>query len=241
MEHLSREHLEEVRRLREAEVERTLRAVRERLLSEILYWDSRSAEEKRRAEAGKAAAKARAEVAKRRADELRERLRRREEELLAGKHLRSLPPRLSQAIWVVPPLAQSPLGPEEERRQRLERLAVEAVLEVERRWGHEPREMPPGWPGYDLESRLPDGSLRFLEVKGKGPGSGVVTLSRTQILTALNKPDAWFLVVVETDGERALRAHYIPAPFQREPDFAATSVNYDLTELLARARWRVEL
>ncbi len=190
VEHLSREHLEEVRRLREAEVERTLRAVRERLLSEILYWDSRSAEEKRRAEAGKAAAKARAEVAKRRADELRERLRRREEELLAGKHLRSLPPRLSQAIWVVPPLAQSPLGPEEERRQRLERLAVEAVLEVERRWGHEPREMPPGWPGYDLESRLPDGSLRFLEVKGKGPGSGVVTLSRTQILTALNKPDA---------------------------------------------------
>ena len=78
-------------------------------------------------------------------------------------------------------------------------------------------------------------------VKGKGPGSSVVTLSRTQILTGLNKPDAWFLVVVETDGERALRAHYIPAPFQREPDFAATSVNYDLGELLARARWTVEL
>ena len=241
VEHLSREHLEEVRRQREAEVDRTLKAVRERLISEILYWDSRAAEEERKAQAGKVAAKARAEAARRRAEELRERLRRREEELLRAKHIRSLPPRLSQIIWVIPPLAESPLAPEEEARRRLERLAVEAVLRLERRWGHEPREMPPGWPGYDVESRLPDGSLRFLEVKGKGPGSSVVTLSRTQILTGLNKPDAWFLVVVETDGERALRAHYIPAPFQREPDFAATSVNYDLGELLARARWTVEL
>ena len=222
-------------------MDRTLKAVRERLISEILYWDSRAAEEERKAQAGKVAAKARAEAARRRAEELRERLRRREEELLRAKHIRSLPPRLSQIIWVIPPLAESPLAPEEEARRRLERLAVEAVLRLERRWGHEPREMPPGWPGYDVESRLPDGSLRFLEVKGKGPGSSVVTLSRTQILTGLNKPDAWFLVVVETDGERALRAHYIPAPFQREPDFAATSVNYDLGELLARARWTVEL
>lgn len=138
MEHLSREHLEEVRRQREAEVDRTLKAVRERLISEILYWDSRAAEEERKAQAGKVAAKARAEAARRRAEELRERLRRREEELLRAKHIRSLPPRLSQIIWVIPPLAESPLAPEEEARRKLERLAVEAVLRLERRWGMSP-------------------------------------------------------------------------------------------------------
>ncbi|MCX7850847.1 MAG: DUF3883 domain-containing protein, partial [Thermus sp.] len=63
---------------------------------------------------------------------------------------------------------------------------MEAVLWAERQLGHEPAEMPPGHPGYDVESRTPEGRLRLLEVKGKGPDSEVVTLSRTQILTALN-------------------------------------------------------
>jgi hypothetical protein len=30
-------------------------------------------------------------------------------------------------------------------------------------------------------------------------------------------------------------AHYLRQPFQREPDFGVTSVNYDLPELMARA------
>ncbi|MFD3006629.1 helicase-related protein [Thermus tengchongensis] len=232
---LAREHLEEVRRFRQAEVDRTLRAVRERLLSEIYHWDSLAAKEAERAKAGKVGASGRAEAARRRADELKERLKRREQELEAARHLQSLPPRLSQAVLVVPPLDPKATPPEAEAQGRLERLAVEAVLLTERRLGHEPQEMPPGWPGYDVESRTPQGTLRFIEVKGKGPGSEVVTLSRTQILTALNKPDAWFLAVVETDGEKALKVHYIPTPFVREPDFGATSVNYSLKELLAKA------
>lgn len=31
------------------------------------------------------------------------------------------------------------------------------------------------------------------------------------------------------------RVHYVRQPFQREPDFGVTSVNYDFAELLARA------
>jgi hypothetical protein len=30
--------------------------------------------------------------------------------------------------------------------------------------------------------------------------------------------------------------HYVRHPFQREPDFGVTSVNYDFAELLARAK-----
>ena len=233
---LAREHFEEVRRYRQLEVDRTLKAVKDRLLSEIYYWDHQAAKEEERLKAGKQGAAGRLQRARHRADELRERLRRREQELEEARHLRSLPPKLSQAILVVPPLAPSrPEEPHLEVRERLERLAVEAVLQLERQMGHTPKEMPPGFPGYDIESLTPEGTLRLLEVKGKGPGTEVVTLSRTQILTALNKPDTWFLVVVETDGQRALRAHYIPTPFVREPDFGATSVNYSLRELLGKA------
>ena len=66
-------------------------------------------------------------------------------------------------------------------------------------------------------------------------GKGTITVSKTQILTALNKPDHWFLAVVEVDGNGAKKPVYIRRPFQREPDFAVTSVNYSFAELLARA------
>jgi hypothetical protein len=36
------------------------------------------------------------------------------------------------------------------------------------------------------------------------------------------------------DGE-SHRVHYLRQPFQREPDFGVTSVNYDFAELLSRA------
>jgi len=40
---------------------------------------------------------------------------------------------------------------------------------------------------------------------------------------------------VEFPEDGSHRVHYIRRPFQREPDFGVTSVNYDLEELLKRA------
>jgi hypothetical protein len=43
------------------------------------------------------------------------------------------------------------------------------------------------------------------------------------------------LSIVEfLDGD-SHHVHYIRQPFQREPDFGVTSVNYDFAELLSRA------
>ena len=36
------------------------------------------------------------------------------------------------------------------------------------------------------------------------------------------------------DGDNH-RVHYLRQPFQREPDFGVTSVNYDFSDLIARA------
>ena len=46
-------------------------------------------------------------------------------------------------------------------------------------------------------------------------------------------PDDFILAIVEfLDADRH-RVHYLRRPFQREPDFAAASVNYDFAELLS--------
>lgn len=99
-------------------------------------------------------------------------------------------------------------------------------------------------PGYDIESRdASHNQLLFIEVKGKASGAETVTVSKTQLLTALNKPDDFILAIVEVDGDTAhdfdtlnpAEPRYIRHPFQKEPDFGVTSVNYDLDELLSRS------
>ena len=89
--------------------------------------------------------------------------------------------------------------------------------------------------GYDLESSIPDtGRLRFIEVKGRAAGAKTVTVTKNEILTALNMPDEFILAIVELDGP-ASTVHYVRNPFQREPDFAVTSCNYAIEELLPHA------
>jgi SNF2 family DNA or RNA helicase len=51
-----------------------------------------------------------------------------------------------------------------------------------------------------------DGRLRFIEVKGRVAGALTVTVTRNEILTALNKPDDFILAVGQVeDGEHKLR------------------------------------
>lgn len=236
---LARDHFTEVKNLRETYVNRTLEAVRERLYSEITYWDMEAYTLAQAAKEGKANAAVNAQKARNRADDLRSRLERRERQLEGELRLRPKRPLLTGAALVVPKgyFADAAVrAPDRETRERIERIAVEAVLAAERRRGFEPKEMPPRNPGYDILSKDPSSQgLRFIEVKGKGPDATVATISRTQIMTALNKRDGFILALVETDGERATGVHYLKRPFGREPDFGVTSVNYDLAELLARA------
>jgi hypothetical protein len=102
------------------------------------------------------------------------------------------------------------------------------------RVGNEPRDVSGEKCGYDIESKVEaNGKLRFIEVKGRVAGAITVTVTRNEILTALNKPDDFILAVGQVeDGQRKLV--YIRRPFQQEPDFAVESINYNLQELLAR-------
>ena len=110
------------------------------------------------------------------------------------------------------------------------------VMEVERRIGFEPIDRETEKLGYDIESRVPGtGRLRFLEVKGRASGADTITVTKNEILYSLNKPKDFILAIVEfLDGDNH-RVHYLRRPFHREPDFGASSVNYDFDDLLGRA------
>ena len=56
-----------------------------------------------------------------------------------------------------------------------------------------------------------------------------------EILYSLNKPEDYVLAMVAFAGENDHQVRYLRRPFQREPDFGVTSVNYDFAGLLARA------
>ena len=69
-------------------------------------------------------------------------------------------------------------------------------------------------------------------MKGRVTGAQTITVTRNEILYSLNKPDDFILAIVEFTGDDAHRTHYVRQPFQREPDFGVTSVNYDFADLL---------
>ncbi len=62
-----------------------------------------------------------------------------------------------------------------------------------------------------------------------------VTVTKNEILYSLNKPEDFILAIVEFLDADQHRVHYVRRPFQREPDFGVTSVNYDFAELLGKA------
>ena len=244
IEHLVPEHLREVRARNEARIEKTAQAVQDRLTKEINYWDHRANELKEKELAGKKPGRMNSGKARARADELEARLKKRMAELEQERQLSAQPPVVVGGCIVVPRglldkatgAAADPSRPDEAERTRIDQLAIDVVLAAERSLGRIPTEMSHGNPGYDIESLDPkSGGMRFIEVKGKTKGSDVVTISRTQVIYALNNPEKFILAVVEVDGDDAAGVHYIRGAFQAEPDFAATSVNYDLKKLLAGA------
>jgi len=239
---LAPDHLREVRERREETIKLTKAAVKERLTKEITHWDNRTMQLRDQELAGKQP-RMNSEHARRRADELQERLQRRMEELEQERQVSAQPPVVVGGALIVPagliPTQTASAFPESEAsaaaRAEVERRAMDAVMEAERLLGREPRDVSAERLGYDIESKIPgDGRLLFIEVKGRAQGAETVTVTKNEILTALNKPDDFVLALVEIDGA-AHGPRYVRRPPFREPGFSEVSVNFNLKELLARA------
>ncbi len=244
--HLVPEHYDEVKSRRTRQADKVLAAVNERLIKEINYWSDRYIKLSADVDAGKQP-RVQPEMARRRVDELTVRLESRKNELTAMKNVVSSTPVVIGGALVIPQglLAQRKGEPnfcaDADARSRIEMVAMNAVMEAERRLGHEVRDVSVEKCGWDITARPPanvDGSLkpdRHIEVKGRAKGQSTITVSRNEVIYALNQADNFILAIVIVDGESYEGPFYIRNPFTIEPDFGVASINYDLQDLLSKA------
>ena len=242
--HAVPEHLAEVKEQTETRVDMTKEAVHARLTHEIQYWDHRATELKQQELAGKQP-RMNSGRARQRADDLQARLKRRITELDQERQLSPLPPVVAGGALVIPRGLLERLRGERSKApalharetERVERIAVEAVLAAERRLERDPEEKPRNNPGYDILSRPANGGpLLFIEVKGRVAGAPTFTITKNEVLYALNKGTEYILALVRVDGDEAGEIRYIRHPFtgSNEVLFGVTSLNVDWDEMSAR-------
>jgi superfamily II DNA or RNA helicase len=239
--HLVPGHFADIRDRKEALVTKTAAAVKDRLTKEINYWDHRAEQLKEQELAGRGANnRLNSGLARQRADELTGRLEKRLADLEQERRLSPQPPVVVGGAVIIPAGMLSKLGGDVHTAtfardtKAVELRAMQVVMDAERALGFVPRDVGSQKLGWDVESSIPGtGKLRFIEVKGRIDGAVTVTVTKNEIMAALNKPEDFVLAIVRVDGDAAT-AHYIRCPFEREPDFAATSVNFDLAELLRK-------
>ncbi len=236
------QHLAEVRGPRLELIARTEAAVKERLTKEITYWDHRAEELRVQERAGKPNARLNSQEARKRADLLQARLEKRMDELQLERQIAPLPPVVVGGVLVIPRgLLERMTGKAPRTTVPVDTQAVAAraraiVMGIEQNLGYEPTDREFDKVGYDIESRVPGtGRLRFIEVKGRAAEADTVTVTRNEILTSLNKPEDYILALVAFETLERCQVRYLQRPFQREPDFGVTSVNYDFAELWRRA------
>lgn len=241
--HMVPEHLTEVRKRKEDLIDKTLVAVKERLTKEINYWDHRASQLKDQELAGRVNAKLNSGLARQRADDLSARLQRRLNELEQERKLSAIPPVVLGGALIFPiGLVRQLVGTSHETSPDFvldtiesERRAMAAIMQTEQQLGFVPRDVSSQNLGYDIESSIPEtGLLRFIEVKGRVRGAKTITITKNEILTGLNKPEHFILALVILDPDKET-VRYVRTPFDKEPDFKATSVNYDVAALLAQS------
>jgi len=235
------EHYREVRARREAAVIKTHKAVRQRLTKEITYLTSRYNYLLEEVKAGKQP-RIQPENFKRRAEELTQRLKQREQELQQQRHIVAGSPVVVGGALIIPQgfidraEGREPVETADpEARARVERIAMEAVMAHERNLGYEPRDVSDENLGWDIESRVTEGELRLIEVKGRAKGANTVTITRNELLANHNKAGEFILALVFVDGEQADGPYYIRKKLEIEPHFSITSINFDVKRLLAMA------
>lgn len=242
-------HFTEVKARKETMINKTAKAVKDRMTAEIQYWDYRTAELQQKEAAGKINAKLNSKLASRRADDLTTRMQARLDELEKERCISPMPPVVTGGALIIPKgLLHTLMGGNTVStfsagdRKSIEFAAMNAVIAIEKLLGFEPKNVSAMKCGYDVESYIPekhrmqptDYALRMIEVKGRAKGADTVTVSKNEILTALNKPEEFILAIVEVDGKNT-HTIYLKHPFKNAPDFTATSVNYDMQELIAEA------
>ena len=60
-------------------------------------------------------------------------------------------------------------------------------------------------------------------------------VTRNEIITSLNKPEAYILAIVQIGDEGVQQPLYVWRPFEVEPPFGVTAQQFDIRHLLERS------
>ena len=227
-------HLDEVREPRLAELDKIEAAIKERMRREIAHLQHRALELEAEEKAGKRP-RLNSENVRRQAETLTDRLELRLADIARQRDIAPLPPEICGAALVVPAklLREEDADGETKKeidetadalgRAEVEARAMDAVMERERSLGYEPFDVSSENRGYDIESRDPEtGGLRFIEVKGRRADARAITVTRNEMLAALNAGDSFILAAVLVEDGFVHRPLYVPDPsslFGAEPSF----------------------
>ena len=243
------EHFEEVATRRIDHVDRTIAAVHERLTKEIDFWTDREIKLKDDLRAGKDV-RLNLDNISRTLKDLQYRLESRKKELQSMRHVQNGTPVILGGSLVVPSGLVRQLrgdGPgltsaDILAREKIERLAMQAVISAERSKGHHVVDVSDKNWGWDISSYPPTANgvqpdAHHIEVKGRVAGAETITVSHSEIKYALNQADKFVLAIVFVNADDSIDGpHYLANPFQSEPDSGAASVNYYISKLFARAK-----
>ena len=241
---LASPHFAEVADVTKARIERTRRAVEERLNSEIRYWDARAAELKQQELHGKKP-RLNSGRARQRADDLEARKTRRLRELDIEADLVNHAPTVVAAALVVPQGLVDRLGGldvieiDPEVAAETDRLAVAAVIGAERALGRIPVEQDHNNPGFDILSEDPSTGIVYqIEVKGHRPSNPEIKVRARQVRQAKQNPERFRLAVVRVPNDHGepMTVRYFIRPFDSyELHFAQTYVPLNVLELMPYA------
>ena len=243
------DHYKEVADRRIAHVDKTLHAVNERLTKEIDFWTDRWMKLSEDKEAGKDV-RLNLENARRTINDLQGRLENRKKSLQSMRHVTSgTPVALSGALVLPAGLlkklngeAPSPgqVSHDQVARTRIEQLAMDAVAEIEESQSCRVEDVAAAKCGWDITSYPPavDGKqpdAKHIEVKGRAAGADTVTVTRNEMLYALNQADKFILAIVQVNEDESVASvHYLKTPFDSEPPWGTSSINFNLKDLLER-------
>jgi superfamily II DNA or RNA helicase len=248
------EHYEEVATRRIAHVDKTLTAVHDRLTKEIAFWSDRWMRLKEDQDAGKDV-RLNLDNIQRTINDIGGRLENRKKELQSMRHLTNGTPVVLGGALIVPigllrklrgepppDAGTAEFSADPAARSRIEQIAMNAVRRAEEARGCRVVDVSAQKCGWDITSYPPptaSGSTqpsRHIEVKGRIKGASTITITRNEILYALNQADKFILAIVLVGADDSVDGpHYIRSPFTREPDWSEASSNHDLQKLLSFA------
>ena len=136
------------------------------------------------------------EMARRRVDELTALLEQRKNELEIMKNVVSSTPVVIGGALVISQgmlsqrKGETNFSADPETRSRIEKVAMQALMDAERSFGYEVTDVSAEKCGWDVTARPPmvEGRLlddRHIEVKGRAKGQSTITVSRNEIIYGL--------------------------------------------------------